>query len=223
MMVFEGRLLMKKIVIGGIIICLIVVGSIGGYYLLKKKPSDDALKFKAEYEALNSELNEDGTSKYTPLTINEYNQVVYLTYEELLTFIESGSGILYFGRPGCPWCRLLVPILLDFGKNQKENIYYYNIEKDREENNEQYKNILSIFHEYLPIDTVNQKEGDKKFDHNLKRVILPQLFFIKDGVIKSDLYAYQHEYLKDDNKSEMTDLLLQKYDMMKDENVKEAR
>ena len=176
------------------------------------KTTSDSLRFKEEYEALNDVKGEDGINQYTSLTIDKDNNIVYLTYDELVDFMENKTGLLYFGRPGCPWCRLLMPYMLDFAKNDNVNIYYYNIEKDRDENNEKYKNIVSILGEHLPtIDTVTQNVSDPDFNPALKRVVLPQLFFIKDGEVKADMFMFQHEFLKDKESEKILQLLKDKY------------
>lgn len=176
------------------------------------KAANDSQRFKEEYEALNEEKDEDGTNKYTSLTIDKDNNVIYLTYEELVSFLENKTGVLYFGRPGCPWCRLLTPYMLDFAEKANISIYYYNIEKDRDENNEKYKNIVSILGNHLPtVDTVTQKEGAPDFNPELKRVVLPQLFFIKDGEVKADMFMFQHEYLKNHESEKTMQLLWDKY------------
>ena len=167
----------------------------------------DSIRFKEEYEALNGELNDDGTNAYTPVSIDEANKVKYLTYYELLDFIGNKTGLLYFGRPGCPWCRLLVPSMLDYAKEDNVTIYYYDIEKDRAENNAEYKDILAVLGEHLPTDTVTQSEGDLDFDPDLKRVVLPQLFFIKDGEVRSGLMLYQHAYLRDGQTENLKQML----------------
>jgi len=174
----------------------------------------DSLRFKEEYEALNSEKNEDGTNRYTVLSIDNANKIAYLTYDELVDFVNNKTGMLYFGRPGCPWCRLLVPIMLDYAKEDDITIYYYDIEKDRTENTAEYKNILSMLGEYLPTDTVTQKESDPGFDPDLKRVVLPQLFFIKDGTVKSGLMLYEHIYLRDGFTENVKQMLKYSYDFM---------
>jgi len=172
---------------------------------------NSSLIFKEEYEALNDELNEDGANKYTVLSISENNSVVYLSYEGLIDFINNRTGLLYFGRPACPWCRLLVPHMLSFAKSGNTNIYYYNIERDRDENNDKYKSILSLLGEYLPIDTVTQNEDDADFNPELKRVVLPQLFFIKNGEVEADVNFFQHEYLVNNETEKVMQLLTDKY------------
>ena len=197
------------------LIILISIGLIGGYFLIKNDSKSDAIKFKNEYETLNTELDDEGNNKYTKISISKNNKIKYLTYDELIDFIDNKTGILYFGRPGCPWCRLLVPTVLDFAKENKINIYYYNIEKDREENNDKYKNILKLLNEYLPTDTVTQNQEDSDFNENLKRVILPHLFFIQKGQVKDEIMLYQHEYLKNKEDEKIKALLSEKYNTIK--------
>jgi len=205
----------KKIIIS--ILVVVVIGIVvGGFFFFKGGCTDpmteaDALKFKAEYESLNSEIGEDGNPVHKALHIDVDNNVIYLKYADLLAFADSGNGILYFGRPGCPRCRDLLPIMLDFSKERNVAIHYYNIEQDRTEHNDQYQHILSLFDAYLPVDTVTQNEEDPDFDPTLKRVILPHLFFIEKGEIKADLYAFQHEYLAYGEIDNMKRLLVDKY------------
>jgi len=172
---------------------------------------EGALRFKQEYEALNGVLDDGGDPQYTPLSIGGDNNIVYMDFGEFIDFIENGTGLLYFGRPGCPWCRLLVPMMLEFADEDRANVFYYDIENDRAENNDSYKKVLAILGDHLPTDTVTQSEGDAGFDPGLKRVAMPQLFFLKDGKVVGGLSMFQHEFLKDNEKEKMKQLLKEKY------------
>lgn len=165
----------------------------------KKQNNKDALNFKSEYEDLNEIKDEDGKHMYQTLDIDDDNLVVYLDYQEVIKFIDSGTGVLYFGRPACSWSRNLINTLLDFSWYNNENIYYHNIEEMRSENNEEYQELLEILDDYLPIDTVTQKEGSKKVDNKLKRITLPFMLFVKDGKVKEVYNGYQEPNLKNNN------------------------
>ena len=167
----------------------------------------DSIRFKEEYEALNSVLNEDGTNAHHVMSINRVSNVKYLDYGELMDFIDDKTGLLYFGRPACPWCRQLIPHMLEFAKEDRVDVYYYDIEHDRAENNDEYKSILAFFGEFLPTDTVTQDEDDPDFDESLKRVVLPHLFFLKDGKVVADLEFFQHESLRDGDSEKVKQLL----------------
>jgi thiol-disulfide isomerase/thioredoxin len=201
----------EKITLAASFIALILVLLLVLFIVARADYSDsssaDALRFKQEYEALNDVLNDDRTNKYFYLSISEHNNIVYLTYEQLVDFTSNGTGLLYFGRPACPWCRLLVPHLLEYAKEAGVNIYYYDIEQDRSENNEQYQHILRIFRGYLPTDTVTQSEEEPDFNQGLKRVVLPQLFYLDNGEITFDILMFQHEYLEHDESEKIKQLL----------------
>ena len=174
--------------------------------------TDDSLRFKEEYEALNTVLDDQGKNRHSFLSIDGANAVVFLTFDELLDFIDHKTGLLYFGRPACPWCRLLVTPLLEYAAQDRVPVYYYDIEQDRDENNEKYKTVLSLLGEYLPTDTVTQKESDPDFDPDLKRVVLPQLFFMENGKVKSEICMYQHEFLSNHESDKVMNLLRFMYD-----------
>ncbi len=159
--------------------------------------SVDGHNFKREYEALNKELDEDGNKKYYQLSIKKDAPVTYLNYDELEKFLDNGTGVLYIGRPGCPWCRVLIPGLFDFAKENDIKILYYNIEEDRNENNIKYKEILNRLDEYLPVDTVTQKEDEEGFNPLLKRVVLPHIFFLNKGTVTDEILFYRHDLLKE--------------------------
>jgi thiol-disulfide isomerase/thioredoxin len=208
----------NKVISTVVVLCLLVAGLLLiGYFSQVGNDADivetvemtDGQRFKHEHEALNDVVDEDGERVYREMEINENNRIVYLSYDAFVDFMENGTGVLFFGRPGCPWCRRLIPTLLDFADEQNINIfYYYAIEQDREENNERYQHILALFDAYLPVDTSTQTEGDPDFDPNLKRVVLPQLFFVKNGEVVVSELMFNHEYLQNDDEESVRQLLL---------------
>lgn len=179
----------------------------------RQQTATEAAEFKADYEALNEVLGEDGQPRYSYLELPADNPVVTLSYDEVMEFLDSGSGLLYIGRPGCPWCRLLLPTLLQFAGDKETYLYYYDVEAIRDANNDQYKALVERLYDFLPQDTVTQKEGEADFNPDLRRVVLPHLFFLDQGEIKSDLMAYRHPYLEEAtaNPQAMYDLLAEKY------------
>jgi len=202
---------MKRVLI--VVVSLLILGAgVYAWNFVNNRTTDemDAMRFKNEYEELNGTTDSYGNLR-TEITISEDNNVVYLTYEELIEFIENGTGLLFFGRPQCPWCRLLVPMMLEFADEDDITIYYFNPDADRTANNERYQNILRLLHNYLPVDTVTQDEDDPNFDPNLKRVTLPHLFFMRDGQVASDLFANNHEYLENNERERMKQLIREKY------------
>lgn len=155
----------------------------------------DALKFKAEHEVMNGQMNLDGTEVYAVLDIPEDNPVVYLDEAGVRAlFEEGGMEIFYLGFPECPWCRTLIPVLLEAVKasNYDGNIYYYNALLDRdskyldddgnivteEEGTELYHYMLDKLHDHLWAYAGLE-------DETVKRIYFPSVAFIKDGKVVS--------------------------------------
>ena len=149
--------------------------------------NSDSKKFKEEYEALNSIENEDGTKRYFQMSLDTKNPIKYLEIEEVFEFFESGTGFIYIGRPACPWCRIAVPVMFEASEEYNfKKIYYYDIEQIRNDNTEDYQKLVNILYDYLPIDTVTQSEDDEDFDINLKRIVVPDFYSVKEGNIISN-------------------------------------
>lgn len=179
-----------KILVAGIIIILIL-GLVYWQNDIDKKDNDskaevseDAIAFKEEYEALNNK-------GYKEVIINENNPVVYSNYEEIKELITSGTGVIYFGFPECPWCRTALPVLLDSAKeNGLEKVYYFNALSIRDkktlnqngdiitekEGTNQYYELIQLLYNYL-----DEYEGLN--DSTIKRLYFPTIVFVKNGKI----------------------------------------
>ena len=197
---------------------LILNALIGGndiiYY--DRSNAEDALRFKERYEALNYVFDADGNPRHRVMYIPEVNRVVFIEFDELTELIDSGTGVFFFGRPQCPWCRVLFPVLLEAAENEGMYIhYYYYIDFDRSEFNENYVRILDKLHDYLPVDVTNQSPGSPDFDENLKRVTLPHVFFVKNGVVVNQIMFNRHPLLEDENSEYLYDLLVNMFRSIK--------
>lgn len=159
--------------------------------------NSDSISFKNEYESLNNVVREKDGRTIKEISIDANNPVDILTEEEAVALLESGTGILYFGFPDCPWCRNMLPVLLQTLKNMSiERMYYLNIgsirntlalgEKNKvevkEEGTKGYYKILELMDEVLdPYYLIS--EDDKKIDTKEKRLMAPTVVAIKDGKI----------------------------------------
>ena len=94
-----------------------------------QKEQTDSLKFKEEYESLNHTVNEKNGKEYREVSISKENPMVYATAEEISKMIdEKESFYVYFGFPGCPWCRSMLEEMLQAAKDhQIGKIYYVNV------------------------------------------------------------------------------------------------
>ncbi len=187
---------MKKKVI--IIVLLMALLSIAGFSIYNnyknknyKESTTDAIKFMIEYENLNNKLKADGINKHTEINIIEENVIKYSNYNEIVSVLDSGTGVIYFGYPECPWCRNAVPELLEVAKETGlETIYYFNDMSIRDqkslddngniivdkEGTDEYYNLLTRLSDYL---------GSYKGlnDETIKRLYVPTVVFVKEGNI----------------------------------------
>lgn len=212
----------KKSLIITIAILLIAL-VIGGSYLLKEnknKITEDEKKFKKEYESFNGTTNEKTNKKMMSITIPTENRVVYISAKEVIEKLQGGTSIIYFGFPECPWCRNLVPILLEENKEYELPIYYYNALEIRDtkhldengkiitdqEGTKEYQKIVELLKDYL-----GEYEGLN--DPSIKRLYFPTVAFIKDGkviglhigTVSSQKDPYQE--MTKDQKKELTNTL----------------
>lgn len=153
----------KLMVVIDILLGVILVGvmTFGIYQYLKS----DGEKFKAEYEALNNEN--------VNINISKNNPIKYVTLDEVFDIIQNKTGVIYFGFPGCPWCRNMIPVLFEAAKNNNiDTIYYFNPRNVKKSDNDEYNKLKEILNEYLSEDENGQKV-----------LYVPDVYFIKDGKI----------------------------------------
>lgn len=101
------------------------------------------------------------------------NVFVYKNADEIINMMEHGTGVVYLGFPECPWCqsyvRYLNELAIEVGIDE---IYYYNIKKDRDNNTDNYKKMVSILENYLLFD-----------NKGVKRIYVPNVSFHINGEV----------------------------------------
>ena len=141
------------------------------------------LTFKAEYEALND-------NEHPHMNVPEKLNIHILSFDQTQAMLNSGSGILFFWFPSCPWCRNLLPEL--FAAMEKSNVkdlYYFNPKELRDqkelidgkvvvkkETSPEYQWILDKLDKILPA-----YEGLN--NPTIKRLYVPAVLVIKEGKI----------------------------------------
>ena len=151
---------MKKIL--GVLSCLMLLLVITGCGNNKKS---DALKFKNEYEELNTQS--------VKMDISENNPIKYVTFDEVVDILNNKTGVIYFGFPGCPWCRNVIPVLFEVAKeNNIDTIYYFNPREIRNGGDDAYQKLTGILNDYL-----------EENDEGVKTLYVPDIYFVKDGKI----------------------------------------
>ena len=112
--------------------------------------------------------------------VSPANPFILGTYEELITQLKWGTGVVVFGFPACPRCKNALPVLEQAYKEMnmeqyaglRGKILFYDIYDDREANNERYKTIVSYVKDLLPLD----EKGNP-------RIYSPDVFFLASGKI----------------------------------------
>ena len=117
------------------------------------------------------------TVEYT--TLPEDNAFYYMEKEDLVSFLEHGTGILFFGFPECPWCQAYLPIANDVLLQAEAKCGYYNIYTDKTEDREFYDEIGNLL--------VSQNDTEEEiihYDNDGKQVIfMPLILFVSEGRI----------------------------------------
>ncbi len=115
----------------------------------------------------------DGEKFAMEYDIQKENPFVYLNTKEMLEFVQTGSGILYFGFPECPWCKEAISIFNEvLDEKNVEKVYYYNPKKIREENTKSYQKLIQLLEEELI-------EDEEKHP----RLYVPDIYVFKDGKV----------------------------------------
>lgn len=170
-----------------IVLCLVVfvIAIISIVFL---KPVGMATRFKLEYEALNGQKAENG-STYMDVNISNDNKIVYADYNQIFDVLD-GTGVIYFGFPECPWCRNAAPVLLEAAEETAiEQIYYLNNNDDRDIKILKDGKVITEKEGTSNYNKLLEKLGDKAAvyegleDENIKRLYYPTVVFVKEGQI----------------------------------------
>lgn len=197
------------------------------------EPERDSRRFQAEYESLNLTLRKNSsTDFYRAVSISADNPVQYVTATEALEILEHETAFLYMGAPWCPWCRNIVPVMLEAaGEKGVEPIYYLDLTDERDvfqyengklsrsvEGTEDYFKLLRKLDAYLEPYVVRDKDG-RAHDTQEKRISLPFLVAVKDGEValaRSGTYELedgqsQYDELTNNQRTELNTLFHRMY------------
>ena len=108
------------------------------------------------------------------------NPFIFVTFEELITQLKYGTGVVVFAFPACPRCKNAFPVLEKAFKEMnmeqyaglRGKILYYDIFEDREKNNERYLALVEYLKDFLPVD-----------NNGRPRIYSPDVFFLAAGKI----------------------------------------
>lgn len=177
----------KLIIIGSVLLFLILVV----FFCYQ----NDNIRFKISYGYIN--YIEYSNGKKIKVDIPFDNKIHYLNEKDVIEFLTSGTGLIYFGYNTCPWCRNSVPILIEAAKeNNLNTIYYADVHK---------LNIKSIRKElYGKLDSYLEEN-----DEGNKVLGVPHIFSVKNGKILGnhvgtvDSYHNPYQKMTEEEKEEL--------------------
>lgn len=155
----------------------------------------DAVKFKEEYESLNGTVSASG-KEIRSITIDKDNPMIYKSADDIVKMIENKETfVVYFGFPACPWCRSVLPTLLDVSKDLGlDKIYYVDVLEIRDtlkvndnkevvvdkKGTDAYYKLLELLDNVLSDYNLSDSEGNK-VETNEKRIYAPNVVGISNG------------------------------------------
>ncbi len=186
----------------------------------------DAYRFKTEYESLNNTKSESG-KVIRSLTISENNPFIYKSEDEIVDLIANKETfIVYFGFASCPWCRSILPSLVEISRKYGvSTIYYVDVKEIRDtyelvdnkpvltkEGSYGYSKLLELLSDKLSDYTLKDEEGNI-IDVGEKRIYAPNIVGIINGKVEyletgiSSLQTDGYMELTDDMINETKDKL----------------
>lgn len=203
---------------------LLIVGSL---FLATGCVSEDAKKFKNDYESVNGKENSSGKVHRT-VSILEDNPYTYATAEDIVKKIENKETFyVYFGDKLCPWCRSVIEKSIKVAKeNNIKTIYYVPIWDDEgneilrdrlkvndegkietvKEGTEAYKKLLELLDNVLSDYSLNDKDG-KKVETKEKRIYAPNFIYVESGEAKKLIEGISEK--QKDAREELSEEILQ--------------
>ncbi len=125
-------------------------------------------------EKIEDDIETDGIkfSKEYPV-VSEDNLYEYTNYQNVYDLIENGTGVVYLGFPECDSCDVVVDVLNEVAKEKEvEKIYYYDFKEIKENNTDEYKELVKLLSDYI-----NQDDNGEKI------ITAPTVIFINEGTI----------------------------------------
>ena len=91
-------------------------------------------KFKEEYESLNGKVIDGTDLVHRRITIPDDHPFVYKSANDIITMMDNGETfVVYFGFANCPWCRRVLPTLIEVAQDlELKEIYYVDVSEIRD-------------------------------------------------------------------------------------------
>lgn len=181
-----------------VIIAIIALIIITGCSFTKEEEKVEVDKFKEEYEGLNGKVIDGTDLVHRKITIPDDHPFVYKSANDILTMMDNGETfVVYFGFAKCPWCRSVLPTLIDVASDLELNeIYYVDVSEIRDaykiedgevviskEGSEGYIGLLKRFENVLDDYTLTDEDGEE-VEVGEKRIYAPNVISVVSGQAK---------------------------------------
>lgn len=153
----------------------------------------DSQRFVQEHEAENGALDNSGLHMLPDMDLPDYVPFDYEEFDDVVELLTEETGVLYLGFPRCPWCRAIIPAMIDAWKQtgSNEEITYYNPRDLRpirsvdengnvtteKEADPKYDKLVEILYDHL-----RTFEGSN--DETIKHIYFPMVVFVRNGNIE---------------------------------------
>ncbi|AMC92893.1 hypothetical protein AOC36_02505 [Erysipelothrix larvae] len=140
------------------------------------------------FSAFNGTKSTNGKT-YIDVNLPEDHVFKTASSEDILGLLRSGTGVVYFGFPECPWCRASIRVADDAAKAVNlDSIYFVDVldERDTQEKNEAgeivtteegtqfYKDLLDVLRDWAP-------EYSGLDDPTIRRIHTPLVVVVVNG------------------------------------------
>ncbi|MDE5538868.1 MAG: hypothetical protein K2J20_00070 [Bacilli bacterium] len=176
-------------------ILVVVLVAVGGFYTAF---NNDAARFKKEYESINGTIREKDGKTIRSITIPSKNPMVYKSASKIVEAIKNKETfVVYFGFQDCPWCRSVLPTLIDVANDLKMNkIYYVDVKDIRDvldvddegnvvvtkEGTDAYYELIEMLDSVLTDYVLTDKDGNK-VDTGEGRIMAPNVVAVVNGKV----------------------------------------
>ena len=133
-----------------------------------------------------------------------------ITFESSIKFFTEGySGILYYGKVGCPWCERAVPILNAVAKDNDISIYYIDANKGMGETKREREENYANLSKYI-------SDSFQEDDNGKKGMFVPDVIAVKNGKMVAyhvslvdDYDVHKNDQLSESQKQELYNIYQQ--------------
>ena len=86
---------------------------------------------KEAYEKLNNIQREGTDFKYQELMIPSDVKIKEISLKEAIKVMNTSHALIYFGANWCPWCRMILPVIMKIADDPIIPVYYVDMDEKR--------------------------------------------------------------------------------------------